>query len=67
MVAFYKLGGELVLIKVVVMVPELEFGLYSSCRAGMKGRESRTCRARIPADRRMLIRSVLVRFQSSRL
>ena len=29
--------------------------------------ESRTCRARFPADRRMLIRSALVRFQSSRL
>ena len=28
---------------------------------------SRTCRARFPADRKMLIRSVFVRFQSSRI
>ena len=29
--------------------------------------EFRTCRARFPADRKMLIRSVFVRFQSSRI
>ena len=38
MVAFYSLGGELVLIKVVVMVPELAIALDKSCRAGREGR-----------------------------
>ena len=34
MVAFYSLGGKLVLIKVVVMVPELSITLDKSFRAG---------------------------------
>ena len=39
MVAFYKLGGELVLIKVALIVPELAIALDQSCRAGREGRE----------------------------
>ena len=38
MVAFYSLGGKLVLIKVVVMVPELAIALDKSCRSARKGR-----------------------------
>ena len=37
MVEFYKLGGELVLIKVVFIVPELAIALDNSCRAGREG------------------------------
>ena len=36
MVAFYSLGGELVLIKVRVMVHGLKFALDNHCRAGIK-------------------------------
>ena len=38
MVAFYKHGGELVLIKVVVMVQELAIALDKYCTAGREGR-----------------------------
>ena len=38
MVAFYKFGGELVLIKVVVIVPELAIALDKFCRASREGR-----------------------------
>ena len=41
MVAFYKFGGKLVLIKVAVMVPELEIALDKSCRTGMEGRDDK--------------------------